>query len=165
MDTSSHSNAERSVSGRTLVVVALVVILLVTAFSAIFGPALREQVRNEQRPRTLREPIASGEYNGQIWEAVGHFDGTANCVELRYLGKVLDRACDTGAQPVLATALAGSGPTVAYGIAPEDADTYEVQLDNGDEISVPVMAGDLGFPVGFWAVQLPAGTALADDAG
>ena len=162
MDTSSHSGPERSVSGRKLVVVALVAILLVTAFSVLFGPALRDQVRNEQRPRTLRDPVASGTYQGETWEAVGHFDGTANCVELRYDGEMLDRACDTHAQPVTATPLPSGGPTVAYGIAPEDAQMYDVQLDNGEQISVPVTAGDLGFPVGFWAVQLPEGVGLSE---
>ena len=165
MDSPDQRGNERSVSGRKLVTVALVVIVLVTAASAVFGPALRDRVRDEQRPRTLREPIATGEHQGQVWEAVGRFDGEANCVELRYAGEVLDRACDAGAPRMRATKLADGGPTVAYGVAPDGAEDYDVPLAGGDTVNVPVAAGDLGFPVGFWATLLPEGTSLATDAG
>ena len=152
---------ERSVSGRTLVIAALVVMAAVTATSVVFGPGLREQVRQEQRPRTLREPIASGTHEGQIWEAVGHYDGTANCVELRYRGDVLGKACDAGPR-VTATALPSGGPTIAYGVAPESATQHDVRLDDGTSVTTSVTAGDLGFPVGFWAVELPPGATLAE---
>lgn len=147
---------ERTVSGRALVVAGLVVTLLVTAASLLFGPGLREEVRQEQRPRTLREPVAAGEHAGQAWEAVGRYDGTANCVELRYEAQVLGRACDAG-DPQRATELPDGGPTIAYGVAPEDQSVYALPLDNGEELSVPVQAGELGFPVGFWATELPDG--------
>ena len=154
------TTAERTVSGRTLVVVGLVVTVLVTAASLIFGPGLRDEVRQTTAPRTLREPIATGLHAGRPWEAVGRYDGSANCVELRYLAEILDRACDTG--PVQnATTLADNGPTIAYGIAPEDASTFDVELTGGESISAPVIAGELGFPVGFWAVELPEGAELA----
>lgn len=156
------TTGERSISGRALVVGALVIVLIITAAAVIFGPALRDAVRQEQHPRTLREPIAAGQHDGQVWEAVGHFDGTANCVELRFRGDVLDRACDTGTADVAATALPDGGPTVAYGIAAEDAAQQQVELDSGEVITTPVVAGDLGFPVGFWAVKLPEGAALAE---
>lgn len=155
------TTAERTVSGRTLVIVGLVVAVLVTAASLIFGPGLRDEVRQTTAPRTLREPVATGLHAGQPWEAVGRYDGTANCVELRYLAEILDRACDTG--PVQqATRLAEGGPTIAYGVAPEEDSTFVVQLSGGEQISAPVVAGDLGFPVGFWAVELPAGAQLAE---
>ena len=154
------TTAERTVSGRTLVTVGLVVTVLVTAASLIFGPGLRDEVRQTTAPRTLREPVATGLHAGQPWEAVGRFDGTANCVELRYLADVLDRACDTG--PVQqATTLADDGPTIAYGVAPENEAAFVVELADGEQITTPVVAGDLGFPVGFWAVELPAGAELA----
>lgn len=153
--------AERTVSGRTLVVVGLAVTVLVTAASLILGPGLRDDVRQEQDPRTLREPVATGLHAGQPWEAVGRFDGTSNCVELRYLAEIVDRACDTG--PVAqVTTLPDGGPTIAYGVAPEDATTFAVELAGGEEMSAPVVAGELGFPVGFWAVELPAGAELAE---
>jgi hypothetical protein len=153
--------SERTVSGRSLVVAGLVVVALVTAASFVLGPGLRNEVRQSQDPRTLREPIAEGMHQGQPWEAVGRFDGTANCVELRYLGKILDRACDSGPATVT-TAVPRGGPTVAYGTTDDEAATHTVSLDNGEQLDVPVKAGDLGFPVGFWAVELPAGTGLAD---
>ncbi len=153
-------SSERTISGRKLVTVGLVVVALVTATSIVFGPALRTQVRQEQRPRTLREPIATGLHRGQPWEAVGRFDGDANCVELRFLGKILDRACDAGPKQGVTT-LPDDGPTIVYGVAAEDAKTHVVRLDNGETLRVPVKAGDLGFPVGFWAVGLPGGAKLA----
>ena len=165
MEPGGERSSERSVSGRKLVVGALIVIVAVTAVSVIFGPALRERVRDEQRPRTLREPVATGEHQGQVWEAVGRYDGEANCVELRYAGETLDRACDTGAPTMTATTLPNGGPTVAYGVAPDGTDDFDVPLGSGEDLNVPVAAGDLGFPVGFWAVQLPSGETLADDAG
>lgn len=155
MDTTS----ERTVAGRTLVVVGLIVALVVTAASILFGPALRDQVRQEQAPRTLREPVATGLHQGQPWEAVGRFDGVANCVQLRYLSKILDQACDTGPRQ-LVTTLPDDGPTIAYGVAPETERSHRVALDNGDVVEAPVTAGDLGFPVGFWATEIPAGTTL-----
>lgn len=155
MDTSR----ERTVSGRGLVLWALVVAIAVTGASVVFGPALREDVRQEQSPRTLREPIATGAFNGAVWEAVGRYDGTANCVELRFTADVLGRACDVGEQPQRTTRLPDGGPTIAYGIAPETATRHTVHLDNDTTVSAPVKAGELGFPVGFWAVELPAGTA------
>ena len=164
MDTPGTRGGERIVSGRKLVLGALIVTVLVTAVSLIFGPALRERVRNEQGPRTLRDPVATGEHEGQVWEAVGRFDGEANCVELRYAGKVLDRACDKGAPTMTATALPNGGPTVVYGVAPDNAEDFDVPLAGGEELNVPVAAGDLGFPVGFWAALLPEGAEL-DDAG
>lgn len=165
MDPSGERTGERSVSGRKLVLGALIVVVLVTAVSVVFGPALRDRVRDEQRPRTLREPIAAGQHEGQVWEAVGRYDGEANCVELRYAGQTLDRACDTGAQRMVATTLPNGGPTVAYGVAPDNTEDFDVPLEGGEELNVPVAAGDLGFPVGFWAVLLPSGETLADDAG
>ena len=165
MDTPDERDDERSVSGRKLVIGALVAVALVTAVSVVFGPALRERVRDEQRPRTLRDPIATGEFEGRVWEAVGRFDGEANCVELRYAGEVLDRACDVGAPRMTATPIPGGGPTVVYGVAPDNSDDFDVPLESGDEFNVPVAAGDLGFPVGFWAALLPEGETLADDAG
>lgn len=165
MDAGGERRNERSVSGRKLVVGALIVIVAVTAVSVVFGPALRERVRDEQRPRTLRDPVASGQHEGQVWEAVGRYDGEANCVELRYAGETLDRACDAGAPRMTATTLPDGGPTVAYGVAPDGTDDFDVPLAGGDDLTVPVAAGDLGFPVGFWAVVLPSGETLATDAG
>lgn len=160
MDTTS----ERTISGRSLVVWGLAVAVVVTAISIVFGPGLREQVRQEQGPRTLREPVATGTYEGQVWEAVGRFDGTANCVELRYLGDVLGRACDAGEPPQTTTALADDGPQVAYGIAAEDAAQVTLTLDDGATVTAPVRAGELGFPVGFWAAELPPGASVSERA-
>lgn len=148
---------ERTVSGRLLIVVGLTVTALVTAASVVWGPGLRDQVRQEQSPRTLREPIATGSYAGGVWEAVGRFDGRANCVELRLGSDILDRACDQG-PAVKSTALPDGGPTVAYGVAPEDATQIDVPLTNGEQVTAEVVAGELGFPVSFWAVEIPAGT-------
>lgn len=153
------TTAERTLSGRALVGGGLTVAVLVTLVSLIFGPALQEDVRQEQRPRTLREPIAAGTAGTQDWEAIGRFDGTANCVELRTEGEVVDRACDTGPTTAM-TEL--NGAIIAYGVAPEDATSKTVSLDDGKQLTVPVSAGELGFPVGFWAVQLPAGRSLDD---
>lgn len=149
------TTAERTVSGRAIVAGGLVVVAIVTAIGVLFGPGLREQVRQEQRPRTLREPIASGTAGGQVWEAVGRYDGTANCVELRHGGEVVDRACDTGPQLQTTTL---DGVTVVYGVAPESTPDKNLLLDNGQTLVTPVVAGELGFPVGFWAVELPEGT-------
>src|SRR5688572_19544718 len=153
------ATAERTVSGRALVVAGLIVAVLTTAVAVVFGPALRDAVRQEQSPRTLREPVAIGSAGGTAWEAVGRFDGTANCVELRANNEILDRACDTG--PTVQTTELG-GRTIAYGVAAEDATEKALALDNGDEITVAVHAGELGFPVGFWAVQLPEARTLAE---
>ena len=160
-----EATTERSVSGRRLVLVSLAVIAAVLAAGIVLGPSLRQQVLQEERPRTLREPIATGQHDGQVWEAVGRFDGTANCVELRFRGDVLDRACDAGAPQTQVTTLPDDGPTVVYGIAPETADEHAVALDNGEEMAVPVRAGELGFPVGFWAALVPEGRTVADDPG
>lgn len=149
---------ERTVSGRALVVGGLLVAALVTGASIVFGPALREDVRQEQSPRTLREPIATGTHGGDVWEAIGRYDGTANCVELRFRTRVLGRACDAGEEPLRTTTLPDGGPAIAYGIAAETATETTLELDDGSTVSTPVRAGDLGFPVGFWAVQLPPGT-------
>ncbi len=151
---------ERTVSGRGLVIVGLVVALLVTGASIVFGPGLREDVRQEQSPRTLREPIASGTHQGDAWEAVGRYDGEANCVELRFRSDVLGRACDTGDPNQRTTQLPGDGPTVAYGVASEDATRITLKLDDGTSVTAPVVAGELGFPVGFYGVNLPEGTAV-----
>ena len=153
------TTAERSVSGRAIVVVGLVMAAIVTATAILFGPGLREEVRQEQRPRTLREPVAAGTAGGEVWEAVGRYDGTANCVELRHGGDTIDRACDTGPE-LRSTTL--DDVTVVYGIAPESAPDQTLQLDNGETVVTPVVAGELGFPVGFWAVELPEGTTLAE---
>ncbi|HVM18406.1 MAG TPA: hypothetical protein VM307_00435 [Egibacteraceae bacterium] len=154
------AGADRTVSGRALVIAAAAVVVAVTAASQIFGPDLREQVLQEQQPRTLREPIATGRHDGQVWEAIARFDGTANCVELRYRAEVLDRACDTG-PPRQTTRIPAGGPAVVYGTADEDADHVVLQLADGQQLDVPVRAGELGFPVGFWATELPAGAELA----
>jgi hypothetical protein len=147
--------AERSVSGRTLVIGSLAVVAVIIAISALFGPQLRSAVLQEQRPRTLREPIATDEHNGQPWEAIGHFDGTANCVELRYRGETLGKACDAG-DPVVVTVLPDDGPTVAYGTAAEEWTRVRLVLDDGEELVAEAKAGELGFPVSFWALEIPA---------
>ena len=165
MDPGNDREDERSVSGRKLVVGAMIAVVLVTAVSVVFGPALRDRVRDEQRPRTLRDPIATGEHGGQVWEAVGRFDGQVNCVELRYAGEVLDRACDKDAPRMTATPIPNGGPTVVYGVAPDNTEDFDVPLEGGGAFNVPVAAGDLGFPVGFWATLLPEGETLAEDAG
>ena len=157
-----ETTSERSVSGRALVIAGLLFALVITATGVMLGPGLREKVRQDESPRTLREPIAAGIHAGEPWEAIGRFDGTANCVELRYLSDVLDRACDAGSEPIQVTDLPDGGPTVAYGIAPEDEDTFTLDLDTGEQIDVPVRAGELGFPVGFWATELPAGARPAE---
>ena len=150
---------ERTISGTTLVVAALVVTVAVTGISLLLGPALREDVRQVTSPRTLREPVATGSYGGRTWEAVGRYDGSANCVELRLDGQVLERACDAGDR-MLSTAISPDGPIVAYGVAPETQTAVTVTLDDQSEVSVPTAAGDLGFPVSFWAVELPPGRRL-----
>ena len=151
MDTTT----ERTVSGRALIVVSLIVIAVIIAVGLIFGPTLRDEVRQTQVPRTLREPIATGTWGGEVWEAVGRFDGEANCVELRFRGKVHAKACDTGPRAMVAE-VPGQG-RVAMGVAPEERQEVTVRLVGADDVSVPVVAGDLGFPVGFWAVEVPAG--------
>ena len=151
--------SERTISGRMLVVVGLIVAAVVTLASIVWGPALREEVRQEDSPRTLREPIASGEYQGQVWEAVGRFNGQANCVELRYRGAVVDSACDDQPQSKQ-TQLPPEGPVIAYGVAAEDRSSVTVTLDDDTSVQAPAVAGELGFPVSFWAVELPPGRSV-----
>lgn len=148
--------SEPTVSGRKLVTIGLAVTAVVIAAGLIWGPSLREQVRQETGPRTLREPVASGTYEGQVWEAVGRYDGTGNCVELRYKDQVVDRACDIG--PTQAQSkLPPEGPVVVYGVAAEEQTSVTLVLDDGTEVEAPAVAGDLGFPVSFWATALPDG--------
>jgi hypothetical protein len=151
--------AERSVSGRSLVIIALAFTAIILAVGVLFGPQLRQAVLQEQRPRTLREPIAAGVHDGQPWEAIGHFDGTKNCVELRYLGEALGRACDDDAH-VQVTTLPQDGPTVAYGVADEEWTRVTVVLDDGEAVAAAAKAGELGFPVSFWATEIPPGTTV-----
>ena len=151
--------AERTISGRTLVAVALGVTVVVVLAGVLLGPPLREDVLQLDVPRTLREPIAAGQHDGRAWEAVGRYDGSANCVELRYGSRTLHRACDTGDRAA-SRQLAADGPTVAYGVAPETQTSVTVTLDDGSDIVTPAAAGDLGFPVAFWAVELPPGRAM-----
>ena len=150
---------ERTISGRRLVGWGLGITLLVVLAGVFLGPPLREDVRQTQVPRTLREPIADGIYQGQIWEVVGRYDGTGNCAELRYRGETLHRACDIGDQ-VANRQIPPDGPVVAYGVAPEEQSAVTLTLDDGATLEVPTAAGDLGFPVAFWAVELPAGRRL-----
>lgn len=147
---------EPTVSGRKLVTIGLAVTAVVIAASLVFGPSLREQVRQETAPRTLREPVASGTYDGQVWEAVGRYDGTGNCVELRFADQVVDRACDIGPAQGQSQ-LPPDGPVVVYGVAAEDQTRVTLVLDDGTELAAPAVAGELGFPVSFWAVALPPG--------
>ena len=155
------STVERTISGRSLTLWLLALVLAITGAAFVLGPGLRERVLQEERPRTLREPIATGMYAGHPWEAIGHFDGTANCVELRYRAEVLGSACDTGEQ-IQTTPVAEDGPTVAYGIAAETATMVELVLDSGETVSAPVEAGDLGFPVGLWATEIPDGATVVE---
>ena len=150
---------ERTISGRALVGFALLVTVLVVLGGLFLGPPLREDVRQLDVPRTLREPIASGQHQGEVWEAVGRYDGAANCVELRYGSETLHRACDVGDR-VASRDLGDGGPTIAYGVAPETQSTVTVLLDDGERLEAPTVAGDLGFPVSFWAVELPEGRAM-----
>jgi hypothetical protein len=154
-----ETTAARTISGRTLVTLGLLVAALVVLGGVLLGPPLREDVLQLDVPRTLREPIASGRYQGQVWEAVGRYDGTANCVELRYRSSTLHRACDVGDR-VASRRVGPGGPTIAYGVAPETQSSVTVTLDDGSQITTPAVAGDLGFPVAFWAVELPPGRAL-----
>jgi hypothetical protein len=151
--------AERTISGRALVVAGMTVTVLVVLGGVFLGPPLRDDVRQLDVPRTLREPIATGQHQGQVWEAVGRYDGAANCVELRYQSETVHRACDTGDRAA-SRRLGPDGPTIAYGVAPETQPRATVTLDNGEQIVTPVVAGDLGFPVGFWAVELPSGRGM-----
>jgi hypothetical protein len=153
------ARTERTFSGTLLVVIGLVFTVLVVGTGLVFGPSLRDQVRQETRPRTLREPIAEGRTrNGESWEAVARYDGTDNCVELRLGDDVLDRACDEpGGEPVrdITVTQVPDGPAVGYGVADEGVPAVNVVLEAGTTITVPVKAGELGFPVGFWAAELP----------
>lgn len=151
---------ERTLSGRALVVASLLVVAGIVGAGVVLGPGLREDVLQETGPRTLREPIATGTVAGATWEAVARFDGEANCVELRLDAEVLDRACDAGAPPFATTLLPDGGPRVAYGVADEDARAVALQLDSGEQLTPAVRAGELGFPVGFWATALPPGARL-----
>lgn len=151
--------AERTISGRALVIGAIVLTVLVVLGGVFLGPPLREDVRQLDVPRTLREPVATGQHQGQVWEAVARYDGAANCVELRYGSETLHSACDVG-DPVAARQIPPNGPTVAYGVAPETQPSVTVTMDNGTQVVAPTTAGDLGFPVGFWAVELPPGRSL-----
>jgi hypothetical protein len=63
---------------------------------------------------------------------------------------------------VRTTRVAGDGPTVAYGIAEESARRVSLTLDTGDTVEARVGAGDLGFPVGLWAVEVPHGTTVVE---
>ncbi|MGH3665311.1 MAG: hypothetical protein ACRDU8_04350, partial [Egibacteraceae bacterium] len=124
------STRERTLSGRALVIGGAVVMLAFLVVALTMGPGLRQDVLQETHPRTLREPIATGEAARGTWEAVVRYDGTANCVEVRYLEQVFDRACDTagGEGPLLdagSATLPGSKPIV-YGVAAEDV--AEVRL-------------------------------------
>ncbi len=153
-------------SGRALIIGAGLLVGVLVLIQALFGPSLVNQVRQEQRPRTLREPIAAGEAAGQPWEAVARFDGIANCVELRYRDTALDSACtpagqgEDGVGQVQTTTVPEGGPTVVYGTAGEGLPSVEVRLDDGTTLRTPVQAGDLGFPVGFWAVPVPDGAGV-----
>ena len=151
--------APRSVSGRTLVIGSLAFVAVVIAVSVLFGPQLREAVLQEQRPRTLREPIATGLHEGQPWEAIGHYDGTANCVELRFRAKTLGKACD-GDDRVSVTTLPDGGPTVAFGVADETWTQVTLTLDDGEDLVTQAKAGELGFPVSFWAAEIPQGSTV-----
>lgn len=159
------TTTERTISGNWLVIVGLVVTTVFVFGSTVLGPVLREDVQQLTSPRTLREPIETGETAaGQTWEAVAHFDGKANCLELRYGGKILDRACDDtdAGKPVrdITATHVPDGPVVAYGLAAEGVESVDVVIEAGTTISVPVKAAELGFPVGFWATALPEGESL-----
>ena len=155
------TTSDPTFSGSKLVVIGLTFCLLVVGTGLVFGPTLRDEVRQETRPRTLREPIAEGRNaTGDAWEAVGRYDGDANCVELRLGDELLDRACDEpGDEPVrdITVTLVPNGPAVGYGVADENIRAVNVVLEAGTTITVPVKAGELGFPVGFWATPLPDG--------
>ncbi len=152
----------RTLSGRALVVVGVAAAVVFGVGGAAVAPALQERVRQEQHPRTLREPIDSGTLDGQVWEAVARFDGSDNCVELRYRAEVVERACaaaDTGEplQGVRGVAL-GDDLVVLIGVAAESVGEVVVEPTAGAPVTAPVRADELGFPVGFFATELPAGT-------
>ncbi len=151
----------RTVSGRTVVVWGLALTAVVVIGGAVAGPPLRDRVRQEQRPRTLREPIATGTLAGSVWEAVVHFDGADNCVELRYREQVVDRSCaepDAG-RPLQDVRIAspGEGVQVVMGVTAETVPRVRVEPRGARAIELAVEAADLGFPVGFFATELPAG--------
>lgn len=153
---------ERNVSGRFFVGI-FIALAVVLGGAAMFARPFQEAVLQETRPRTLREPIGEG----AGWQAIGRFDGEANCVELRVGERLLDRACTPPNRPVgdrevdaTKVTRVPDGTVVAYGTASEQLGAVNVVLEAGTTITVPVKAGELGFPVGFWAVALPDGARL-----
>jgi hypothetical protein len=60
----------------------------------------------------------------------------------------------------MTTTVPEGGPTVVYGTAGEDLPAVEVRLDDGTTLQARVQAGDLGFPVGFWALPVPDGAGV-----
>jgi hypothetical protein len=150
----------RPPTGTILVLVGVVLVAAYTAAQVAFGPALRQQVLEQRSPRTLREPVGTGEAGGYAWEAIGRFDGARDCVTVRFAGAASPPACqgeEVGAavQSVALYPLGEGLPTVVYGAVSKITERVRVSLAGPTMIDTVPSGSQFGFTVDLYGVAVP----------
>lgn len=149
----------RSFSGTAFVVACALAAVAFVAFLVLVSPVLLARTQAAAPPPAPQQVGA-----GQQWTATAvEADPDEACLELRGRRAEPARLC-TGprGEAVRAAGVVRAGPArVAYGIV--DARTTTVRLDFGPAGSARAAPAyvDFGFPLGFFAVELPAGADLA----
>jgi hypothetical protein len=163
--TESVGTPRRPPSGSVLVILGVLIVAGYTAVQALWGPTLRQQVLEQRSPRTLREPVGTGEAASFAWEAIGRFDGARDCVTVRFAGNASAPACqgEDVAIPVQSVALhpLGEGlPTVVYGAVSKGTERVRVDLVSGSPIQTVPSGSQYGFAVDLYGVAVPPGTTV-----
>jgi hypothetical protein len=172
-----HDNRGRVTSGTAFVVVCASLALIFVLFLIFGSPLLLERTR-AQAPPPAPQTIASGQVDGRTWSAVA-YDGTAHLrgvdeqgieavveeepclqvsVESEEAGEICVLRRGGSIRDLGSAAITADGRAVILGIVAPTVTSVTLSLADGSDLDVTPSYVDYGFPLGFFAVDVDAGT-------
>lgn len=152
-------DAPRTFSGTWFVVLVLLGVALFVTFLLVGSPVLLERTL-EQVPPAAPHTVQQGDG----WEAVAtQADEDTACLEVRAADALTEDCVGVRGLPLRlldARPLEEGGAVLAYGIVDARTTRVALELAEGGPIVLEVVHVDFGFPLGFYATELRAGTTV-----
>lgn len=159
--------AERTVSGRAVVLGAVVAGALLVVAILVLGPWLRAATFGRASAPGEREVIAIGTVDDRVWEATATDDENGTCVAVSFPPLRERGTCARidGSPPLQSLRVVDSPVTrapVVMLVVRADVAAVRYELVEGPAVSVAVAEPDASFPAGFAVTALPLGAQVSE---